>query len=77
LRIVVNRVSIRLASRNKQFRAIALSRLEALRRAVSKTVMPIDSSKFFDSIRIKPNKLSAKQQARVRDESFLCECPEC
>jgi len=31
--------------------------------------MPIDSSKFFDSIRIKPNKLSAKQQAQAREES--------
>ena len=30
--------------------------------------MPIDSSKFFDSIRIKPNKLSAKQQAAAREE---------
>ena len=29
--------------------------------------MPIDSSKFFDSIRIKPNKLSAKQQAQARE----------
>ena len=29
--------------------------------------MPIDSSKFFDSIRIKPNKLSAKQQAAARE----------
>ena len=28
--------------------------------------MPIDSSKFFDSIRIEPNKLSGKQQARAR-----------
>ncbi len=39
--------------------------------------MPIDSSKFFDSIRIKPNKLSAKAQARVREESIMCEWPEC
>src|SRR5436853_133969 len=31
--------------------------------------MPIDSSKFFDSIRIKPNKLSAKQQAEAKVES--------
>jgi len=30
--------------------------------------MPIDSSKFFDSIRIKPNKLSAKQQAQARED---------
>jgi len=39
--------------------------------------MPIDSSKFFDSIRIKPNKLNAKQQARLREESIMCEWPEC
>ena len=39
--------------------------------------MPIDSSKFFDSIRIKPNKLSAKQQAQAREESVMCEWPEC
>src|SRR6476646_1369318 len=39
--------------------------------------MPIDSSKFFDSIRIKPNKLSAKQQAQEREESAMCEWPEC
>src|SRR3954452_13596626 len=39
--------------------------------------MPIDSSKFFDSIRIKPNKLSAKAQARANEESAMCEWPEC
>jgi hypothetical protein len=39
--------------------------------------MPIDSSKFFDSIRIKPNKLSAKQQAAAREEAQVCEWPEC
>jgi len=39
--------------------------------------MPIDSSKFFDSIRIKPNKLSAKQQARAREEAVMCEWPDC
>jgi hypothetical protein len=39
--------------------------------------MPIDSSKFFDSIRIKPNKLSAKQQAAAREEAQMCEWPEC
>ncbi|HEY0329557.1 MAG TPA: DnaJ domain-containing protein [Rhodopseudomonas sp.] len=39
--------------------------------------MPIDSSKFFDSIRIKPNKLSAKQQARAREDAVMCEWPEC
>jgi curved DNA-binding protein CbpA len=39
--------------------------------------MAIDSSKFFDSIRIKPNKQSAKQQARAREEAMVCEWPEC
>ena len=39
--------------------------------------MPIDSSKFFDSIRIKPNKLSAKQQAQARDAAAVCEWPSC
>ena len=39
--------------------------------------MPIDSSKFFDRIRIKPNKLSAKQQAQAREESAMCEWPSC
>src|SRR3978361_1365557 len=39
--------------------------------------MPIDSSKFFDSIRIKPNKLSAKQQAQAREASAICEWPDC
>ena len=39
--------------------------------------MPIDSSKFFDSIRIKPNKLSAKQQAQAREVSVMCEWPDC
>ena len=39
--------------------------------------MPIDLSKFFDSIRIKPNKLSAKQQAQAREAAVLCEWPEC
>src|SRR5437763_15634662 len=39
--------------------------------------MPIDSSKFFDSIRIKPNRLSAKQQAQAREASVLCEWPDC
>jgi len=37
--------------------------------------MPIDSSKFFDSIRIKPNKASAKQQAR--EATVMCEWPDC
>jgi len=39
--------------------------------------MPIDSSKFFDSIRIKPNKQSAKQQAQAREAAMTCEWPEC
>ena len=39
--------------------------------------MAIDSSKFFDSIRIKPNKLSAKQQAAAKEEAAMCEWPEC
>src|SRR5271168_725597 len=39
--------------------------------------MPIDSSKFFDSIRIKPNKLSAKQQAQAREEAIMCQWHEC
>lgn len=39
--------------------------------------MPIDSSKFFDSIRIKPNKLNAKQQARAREDAMMCEWPDC
>ena len=39
--------------------------------------MPIDSSKFFNSIRIKPNKLSAKQQAAAREASAMCEWPDC
>jgi hypothetical protein len=39
--------------------------------------MPIDSSKFFDSIRIKPNKGSAKAQARPREEVAMCEWPDC
>jgi curved DNA-binding protein CbpA len=39
--------------------------------------MPIDSSKFFDRIRIKPNKLSAKQEAQAREEAAQCEWPGC
>ena len=39
--------------------------------------MAIDSSKFFDSIRIKPNKLNAKQQARAREDAVMCEWPDC
>ena len=39
--------------------------------------MPIDPSKFFDSIRIKPNKQSAKQQAQAREAAIRCEWPDC
>src|SRR6516164_3234187 len=39
--------------------------------------MPVDSSKFFDRIRIKPNKLSAKQEAQAREEAVMCEWPGC
>jgi hypothetical protein len=39
--------------------------------------MAIDSSKFFDSIRVKPNKLSAKQQAAAREAAVMCEAPGC
>ncbi len=39
--------------------------------------MAIDSSKFFDSIRIKPNKVSAKAQARAREEAIMCEWAGC
>src|ERR1700742_5376900 len=39
--------------------------------------MPIDSSKFFDSIRVKPKKQSAKQQAQAREASIMCEWPDC
>jgi hypothetical protein len=39
--------------------------------------MAIDSSKFFDSIRIKPNKQTAKQQAAAREEAMVCEAPGC
>jgi hypothetical protein len=39
--------------------------------------MPFDSSKFFDSIRIKPNKLSAKAQARAKEEAMMCEWAGC
>ena len=38
--------------------------------------MPIDSSKFFDSIRIKPTKAGPKRHA-ARDESVMCEWPDC
>jgi curved DNA-binding protein CbpA len=37
--------------------------------------MPIDTSKFFDSIRI--NKRSAKQEAPVRETATPCEWPDC
>src|SRR6201998_4217709 len=39
--------------------------------------MPIDSSKFFDSIRSRPKKLSAKQQAQAREAAVMCEWPDC
>ncbi|ABE61386.1 heat shock protein DnaJ-like protein [Nitrobacter hamburgensis X14] len=39
-------------------------------------VMPIDASKFFDSIRIKPTRAGAKQP-RVREEAVGCEWPDC
>jgi curved DNA-binding protein CbpA len=39
--------------------------------------MPIDSSKFFDSIRIKPTKSAAKQQLRARETAVTCEWPDC
>jgi DnaJ-like protein len=38
--------------------------------------MPIDSSKFFDSIRIKPRK-SAARQPQVREEVVPCQWPDC
>jgi curved DNA-binding protein CbpA len=39
--------------------------------------MPIDSSKFFDRIRIKPNRPGAKQHAQAREETAMCEWPGC
>ena len=39
--------------------------------------MPIDSSKFFDSIRIKPTKVSAKRQALAGTEAVACEWAGC
>lgn len=39
--------------------------------------MPIDSSKFFDSIRIKPTKVSAKRQAQAGQEAVGCEWAGC
>jgi hypothetical protein len=38
-------------------------------------VMPIDTSKFFDSIRIKPR--AGAKQARAREEAVGCEWPDC
>jgi hypothetical protein len=38
--------------------------------------MPIDSSKFFDRIRIKPNRPGAKH-AQAREEVGMCEWPGC
>ncbi|WP_407177497.1 J domain-containing protein [Bradyrhizobium sp. STM 3562] len=37
--------------------------------------MPIDTSKFFDSIRI--NKRSAKQETQVREAAVPCQWPDC
>src|SRR5262245_42502361 len=39
--------------------------------------MPIDPSKFFDSIRIRPNKPNARQQAQAREAVTICEWPDC
>jgi hypothetical protein len=39
--------------------------------------MPIDSSKFFDSIRIKPTKVNAKRQAQAGSEAAACEWAGC
>jgi DnaJ domain len=40
--------------------------------------MPIDSSKFFDSIRIKPKKqAAAAKRAVARDEATPCQWPDC
>lgn len=39
--------------------------------------MPIDSSKFFDNIRIKPTKTNVKKQAAAREEAVMCEAPGC
>jgi curved DNA-binding protein CbpA len=39
--------------------------------------MPIDSSKIFDSIRIKPNKASARRHATAHDETVMCQWPDC
>jgi len=39
--------------------------------------MPIDSSKFFDRIRIKPTRPGAKQHAQAREETAMCEWPGC
>src|ERR1700741_4642532 len=38
--------------------------------------MPIDSSKFFDSIRVKP-RLRATQEKRAREVVVTCEWPHC
>ncbi len=39
--------------------------------------MPIDTSKFFDSIRIKPKKEGAKPETRTRETAVPCEWPDC
>ena len=38
--------------------------------------MPIDSAKFFDSIRVKPRQ-TARQQTRTRETAVMCEWPDC
>src|SRR5215469_8477939 len=39
--------------------------------------MPIDTSKFFDSIRIKPKRENARQDARAREAAAPCEWAGC
>lgn len=39
--------------------------------------MPIDTSKFFDSIRIKPRAGAKQPRMREREEVFACEWPDC
>lgn len=38
--------------------------------------MPIDSSKFFDSIRVKP-RAQARREPKPREEAATCEWPDC
>ncbi|WP_459976770.1 hypothetical protein, partial [Mycoplasmoides pneumoniae] len=44
---------------------------------VVKEIMPIYSSKFFDSIRIKPTKVSAKRQGQAGEQAVTCEWAGC